>query len=219
MSSDFLNIVSAAIPLLFKGAILTMEISLAGVSIGLVLGTILGIANCNRLRNPYLGALVNVYVTIFRGTPVFVQLLFVYFALPEAVGIDLSPVPAGIITLGLNSGAYLSETIRGGINSVADGQWEAASALGYSTRQSLQHIILPQALKTVTPAITNELATLIKDSSILMVIGVPELIKVSRDIVARELIPIEIYLLAAVFYLIMTSAVAQVAKLIERRMA
>jgi polar amino acid transport system permease protein len=204
--------------LLIKGAFLTLQISLAGVAIGLVLGTAIGIANCDRMRNLYLSPLAFIYVTLFRGTPVFVQLLFVYFALPEALGIDLAPIPAGIITLGLNSGAYLSETIRGGINWVPDGQWEAAQALGYTRRQSLQYIILPQALRNVTPAITNELATLIKDSSVLMIIGVPELIKVSRDIVARELNPMEVYAFAGLGYLIMTSALALFTKRIEKRL-
>jgi polar amino acid transport system permease protein len=204
--------------LLIKGAFLTLQISLAGVAIGLVLGTAIGIANCDRMRNLYLSPLAFIYVTLFRGTPVFVQLLFVYFALPEALGIDLAPIPAGIITLGLNSGAYLSETIRGGINSVSEGQWEAAQVLGYTRRQSLQYIILPQALRTVTPAITNELATLIKDSSVLMIIGVPELIKVSRDIVARELNPMEVYAFAGLGYLLMTSALALFTKRIEKRL-
>lgn len=219
MTSDFIDIAVRASPLLLKGAVLTLKISLVGVGIGLIFGTMLGIANCDRLRNRYLGAVVNVYVTIWRGTPIFVQLLFVYFAIPDAVGIELSPVSAGIVTLGLNSGAYLSETIRGGINSVPEGQWEAAHVLGYSQFQTLRFIVMSQALKTVIPGITNELVTLIKDSSILMVVGVPELVKMSRDIVARELNPIEVYALAAIFYLIMTSAVAGVAKKVERRLS
>jgi polar amino acid transport system permease protein len=101
---------------------------------------------------------------------------------------------------------------------VSEGQWEAAQVLGYTRRQSLQYIILPQALRTVTPAITNELATLIKDSSVLMIIGVPELIKVSRDIVARELNPMEVYAFAGLGYLIMTSALALFTKRIEKRL-
>lgn len=214
--TDFFDIAIRASPLLIKGALLTLQISLAGVGIGLVFGTFLGVANSERLKNRYVGAIINVYVTVFRGTPIFVQLLFVYFALPQAFGFDLPPVAAGIVTLGLNSGAYLSETLRGGINSIPVGQWEGAHSLGYSQLQTLRFIIMPQALKTVIPGITNELVTLIKDSSVLMIIGVPELIKMSRDIVSRELNPIEIYALAAVCYLIMTSAVAGAAKKVER---
>jgi His/Glu/Gln/Arg/opine family amino acid ABC transporter permease subunit len=217
--SDFFDIASRAFPLLAQGALMTLQISVAGVAIGLCLGTALGVLNSNKLQLKALSGMINFYVMILRGTPLFVQLLFIYFAIPEALGIELSPVAAGILTLGLNSGAYLSETIRGGINAVPEGQWEAAFMLGYSTRQTLQHIILPQALRGSLPSITNELVTLVKDSSIMMVIGVPELIKAGRDIVARELNPIEVYALVALFYLLMTTALGLIGKGLERRLA
>lgn len=212
-----LEIYQSALPLLLKGCLMTIWISAIGIAGGFVCGTVFGILDCDKMRKKWLSPFLRAYVTIFRGTPLFVQLLIVYFALPDALGIELSPVAAGIITLSLNSTAYLAEVIRAGINSIDPGQWEATYILGYSQFQSFRYIILPQALRNVMPAITNEFATLIKESSILMVIGVPELIKMSKDIVAHNLKPMEIYLLAALFYLAMTYAVALGAKFFEGR--
>jgi polar amino acid transport system permease protein len=215
MEVGLIELYKGALPLLFKGALITIWISTIGIFGGFVLGSIFGILDCHQLRNRFLSPFLRFYVAIFRGTPLFVQLLIVYFALPDVLGIELSPISAGIITLGLNSTAYLAEVIRAGINAVDSGQWDASYILGYSRLDTFRHIIMPQAFKNVMPAITNEFATLIKESSILMVIGVPELVKNSRDIVAHNLKPMEIYLLTAVFYLIMTYAVAFCAKFFE----
>jgi His/Glu/Gln/Arg/opine family amino acid ABC transporter permease subunit len=189
-----------------------------GILLGLALGGLLGILNCDRLRIPVFAQIIQAYTNLIRGTPVFVQLLIVYFALPEVLGFDMSAFSAGVITLGVNASAYIAEIIRGGINAVPEGQWEGAHVLGYSTPQTLAFIIMPQALRSILPAITNELATLIKESSILMIIGVPELVKVSRDIVARELLPMEIYLMTAAIYLAMTSIVALGAHALENKL-
>ncbi|MCA9508805.1 MAG: amino acid ABC transporter permease [Myxococcales bacterium] len=215
MDLGLIELYKSAFPLLLKGASITVWVSAIGIFSGSFVGSIFGILDCNKLRTPFLAPFFRIYVTIFRGTPLFVQLLIIYFALPDALGIELSPISAGIITLGLNSTAYLAEIIRAGINAVDSGQWDASYILGYSKFNTFRYIIMPQAFKNVIPAITNEFATLIKESSILMVIGVPELVKNSRDIVAHNLKPMEIYLLTAVFYLIMTYAVAFLAKFFE----
>ncbi len=186
MEVGLIELYKGALPLLFKGALITIWISTIGIFGGFVLGSIFGILDCHQLRNRFLSPFLRFYVAIFRGTPLFVQLLIVYFALPDVLGIELSPISAGIITLGLNSTAYLAEVIRAGINAVDSGQWDASYILGYSRLDTFRHIIMPQAFKNVMPAITNEYATLIKESSILMVIGVPELVKNSRDIVAHN---------------------------------
>jgi His/Glu/Gln/Arg/opine family amino acid ABC transporter permease subunit len=206
-----------ALPLMLRGCLVTLWISAIGIAGGFLFGTIFGVLDCNKLHNRWLRPFLRSYVVVFRGTPLFVQLLIIYFALPQALGIELSPITAGIITLSLNSTAYLAEVIRAGINTLDPGQWEASYILGYSSFKTFRYIILPQALRNVMPAITNEFATLIKESSILMVIGVPELIKSSKDIVAHNLKPMEIYLLAALFYLAMTYAVALGARFFEIR--
>lgn len=218
--NDFWELIEtyeSALPLLLKGCAMTILISVIGILVGFICGLVMGVLLCKRLRNKWLSPILRFYVIIFRGTPLFVQLLIVYFALPEALGIQIPPITAGIVTLGLNSTAYLAEVIRAGINAIDRGQWEASYILGYSRWQTLRYIIVPQALKAVMPSITNEFASLIKESSILMVIGVPELIKVSKDIVAHNLKPMEIYLLTAFFYLIMTFLVALATKRLEGR--
>lgn len=214
---DFFHLYIEALPLLLKGALVTVWISIIGIVCGFILGALFGILDCQRLRSKYLTPILRTYVAIFRGTPLFVQLLIIYFALPDALGIELSPITAGIITLGLNSTAYLAEVVRAGINAIDNGQWDASYILGYSRLQTFRFVIMPQAIRNVMPAITNEFSTLIKESSILMVIGVPELVKVSKDIVARNLKPLEIYLMTALLYLVMTYAVAYCTKFFEAR--
>ncbi len=214
---DLLHVYEGAMPLLLKGALTTVWISLIGMIVGFFFGALFGILDCERLRSKFITPFLRTYIAIFRGTPLFVQLLIVYFALPDVLGIQIPPIPAGIITIGLNSTAYLAEIIRAGINAVDNGQWDASYILGYSRLQTFQYVIMPQAIRNVMPAITNEFSTLIKESSILMVIGVPELVKVSKDIVARNLKPMEIYLMTALLYLIMTFVVASCTKYFERR--
>lgn len=214
---DLLNVYREAMPLLLEGAFTTVWISIIGIVCGFAFGALFGILDCQRLRSKYVTPLLRTYVAIFRGTPLFVQLLIVYFALPDALGVELSPITAGIITIGLNSTAYLAEIVRAGINAIDNGQWDASYILGYSRFQTFRFVILPQAIRNVMPAITNEFSTLIKESSILMVIGVPELVKVSKDIVARSLKPMEIYLMTALLYLVMTFVVASCTKFFEAR--
>jgi polar amino acid transport system permease protein len=210
------NLLYIYLPLMLKGAFLTVWISLIGIGLGFFLGAIMGILDCDKYRISLISPIFRGYVALFRGTPLFVQLLIVYFALPDALGIKLSPITAGIITLGLNSTAYLAEVIRAGINAIDKGQWDACFILGYKRIDTLRYIILPQAIRNVLPAITNEFATLIKESSILMVIGAPELIKVSKDIVARHLNPMEIYCVTALMYLMMTMAIAYATKRLSK---
>lgn len=201
--------------LMLKGAALTLEISLLAIFIGLLGGIFMGIFNCNRIKVFLVSRLCAGYIGVIRGTPLFVQILIVYFGLPSMIGIDLSPFSAGVIALGANSCAYIAETIRSGINALPKGQWEAAHVLGYTRPQTLRFIILPQAIRNILPSLTNEFISLIKESSVLMILGVPELTKVSKDIVARELKPMEIYLIAAAMYFVMTSVLSWVSKKLE----
>lgn len=217
MDASLWELYKNAFPVLLKGSLITVWISAIGIVSGFAMGMFMGVLDCDKLRAKWLSPFLRIYVAIFRGTPLFVQLLIVYFAIPETLGIELSPISAGIITLGLNSTAYLAEIIRAGINAIDPGQWDACYILGYSKLNTFRFIILPQALRNIMPAITNEFATLIKESSILMVIGVPELVKNSRDMVAHNLKPMEIYLLTAVFYLVLTYAVALMAKMVEKK--
>jgi His/Glu/Gln/Arg/opine family amino acid ABC transporter permease subunit len=201
---------------LLQGALLTLEISCMAIVFGIALGSLLGIFSCRYLRSGA-SSLVSIYVMILRGTPLFVQILIIYFGLPSLLQVNISPLVAGVLALGINSSAYIAEILRGAINALPLGQWEAAHLLGYSKVQMLRWIVLPQAMKNALPMLVNELTTLVKESSILMVLGVPELTKTSKDIVARELKPMEIYLAAAFMYFLMTSALSFVAKKIEEK--
>ena len=203
--------------LLMKGALLSIQIALISIAIGLAGGILIGILNCHKLQNRAVSWIFNGYVWLIRGTPLFIQLLIIYYALPEIIGIPLSPFIAGVIALGMNSTAYISEIVRGGINAIPEGQWEAAYAIGLTPWKTLHGIILPQMLRITLPSLTNELTALIKETSILMVIGVAELTKISKDIVTRELDPMTIYLVAAGLYLLMTSAVSTLAPLLQKR--
>ena len=160
------------------------------------------------MKIPLLNSLIKSYVAIVRGTPLFIQLLIIYFALPEVTKTDISPFMAGLLALGLNSTAYIAEIIRGGINALSAGQWETSYSLGYSSSQTLFYIILPQTFRNVLPSLTNEFTSLIKESSILMILGVHELTKISKNIVSRELKPFEIYMITALIYLLMITLVS-----------
>lgn len=204
MSYDF-SLLMKSLPLLFQGACSTLELATYSILIGLVGGILVGILNCQKFRVPAAAFVLSSFVWIVRGTPLFVQVLMIYYALPELLGFSLSPFMAGVIALGLNSTAYISEIVRGGIDSIPKGQWESAYVIGLSAHQTLKKVILPQMFRTTLPSLINELTALIKETSILMVIGVAELTKVSKDIVARQLDPATIYLTTAILYLCMTS--------------
>lgn len=206
-----------SLPLLLEGAFNTIQIALVSIAIGLCGGVLIGILNCDNMRFTSTGILFNGFVWAIRGTPLFVQVLIIYYALPEVLGFSLSPFTAGVIALGINSTAYISEIVRGGINAIPAGQWEAAYVIGLKPLKTLQGIILPQMFRIALPSLTNELTALIKETSILMVIGVGELTKVSKDIVARELDPMTIYLAAAALYLVMTSCVSVLTHLAQKR--
>jgi len=206
------------IPHLLEGAAVTLQISAASIAAGLIGGIGVGVMNSSRFEAPYLKIFLNGFVWIIRGTPLFVQVLIIYYAIPELLGISFSPFVAGVIALGINSTAYISEIVRGGIDAISDGQWEAAFVLGLNRWKTLRGIILPQVFRNSLPSITNELTVLIKETGILMVIGVAELTKASRDIVVRELDPITIYLTAAVLYLLMTSCISFFTHKIQRKM-
>lgn len=203
--------------LLLRGCEYTVLISGISIVFGLFFGIIIGSLtsqyfSCRALR--YLGSL---YVTIIRGTPLFIQILICYFGLPTVIRTNLSPLAAGIISLSINSSAYLAEIIRGGINSLSVGQWESAKVLGYNKSQIFLYIIYPQVFKNILSSLTNEFIALVKQSSILMIVGVPELTKVTKDIVSRELNPMEMYSICAGLYLIMTSSLSYFSRLLERK--
>src|SRR5690606_27696645 len=163
-------------------------------------GTIFGILASDRLRLPIAAPLIDWYTFILRAVPFFVQLLIVYFVLPDLLGIDLSVFASSVIALGGCSSGYVCQIVRAGINSIPAIQWEAAFVLGYTRLQTLCYIILPQMLKNVLPALNNELEGILKSTAILSSIGMLELTRMGMNIVSRELKdPLSIYVIVAAF--------------------
>ncbi len=217
MDIDYLNLTYRSMPLLMQGAWMTLQVLLAASSISLCVGILLGILTCNRLRSNAIAPFVEVITFILRAVPFYVQLLIVYFVLPDLLNINMEAFTASIIALGLCSSAYTAQVVRCGINSIPTEQWESASTLGYSTPACLRYIIFPQMLRNVLPAITNELDALLKSTAILSSIGLLELTRMGMNIVSREMEPLAIYLTIAVFYVIISGGINLVSRSIEKR--
>ncbi len=204
------------ISLFISGTLTTLWVALVGLSIGMTVGCAAGIMGSKRLASPIMARCIQVYVFVMQGTPLYVQLLLACFALPQLLRMQISPLTAGCITIGLNSVAYVAQIVRGGINSIPAGQWEAAYVLGYSQRATLWYIILPQVIRTVLPSLVNETISLVKESSIMGAVGVIELTKVAKDAVSRTLEP-HWFLIAAGIYLAITGLLGLVAHALERK--
>lgn len=216
MNSTQSLLVSSA-PLLMQGLAMTIKLWLTATTLSLSLGTLLGILRCNQLRSTGIATLLDGCTFVIRGVPIYVQLLISYFVLPDLLGINLPIFFAATLTLGLCSAAYVSQIVRGGINAIPVGQWEAAYVLGYSTTQTVCWIILPQMVRNILPAIVGEFDQLLKSTSIVSSIGLLELTRVGMNIVAREMNPLTIYLVIALLYLVLSSALNALGAFFEQR--
>ncbi|MFA6916118.1 MAG: amino acid ABC transporter permease [Parachlamydiales bacterium] len=214
------DLILRSMPLLAKGAWLTLQILLAAGVLSLVLGSCMGIMTCERLRQRFrvLPWILETFTFILRAVPFYVQLLIVYFVLPDILQIDLDAMTASIFALGVCSSGYMTQVIRCGINSIPIEQWELASTLGYTTKECVRFVILPQTLRNILPAMTNELEALLKSTAILSSIGLLELTRVGMNIVSREMEPLTIYLTLAVFYIALSGGITLAARLLERKM-
>ncbi len=213
---DFnIDIVKNALPLLFAGAGITVEISAISVGLGLAIGCCVSIVRLSKFKLlRYLG---NVYVDFIRGTPLLVQIFLVYFALPAIIGQRVDAFFAAISACSINSGAYVAEIFRGGIQSIDKGQMEAGRSLGMTWWQTMCYIILPQAFKRIIPPLGNEFIAMLKDSSLVSVIGFEELTRRGQLIIARTYASFEIWMAVALIYLFMTFVVARLVGVLERR--
>jgi His/Glu/Gln/Arg/opine family amino acid ABC transporter permease subunit len=197
-----------------RGVWMTAVMAAASLGLGLPFGLILALARVQSKR--VLSASAAVYVEVMRGTPLLVQILFVYFVLPS-VGVRVPAFASGILALTLNAAAYISEVIRAGIQSIDAGQMEAARALGMSYWQSMRRVILPQTFRRVVPPLTNEGIALLKDSSLVSVIGLTELARTGQELASRYAAPLTIWPLVALLYLALTFPLTRVAEHLERR--
>lgn len=196
---------------LLIGAYITLQITAVSFILALLLGIIVGIS---RSRPGFLKRLFTPYVEIFRGTPLLVQLFFIYYALPS-VGITMENFIAAYVGLGLCGGAYISEIIRGALYSVERGQEEAALSLGFSKIQAMIYIILPQAIRVALPTLMNSFSAQLKDTSLVSVLAISELTRSGQMVYSRTFRPFEIYLVVAALYFIMTYSVSRLSRRLE----
>ncbi len=209
-----MNIIQDNFYFLLQGAGITLKVSILAASFGLVIGSIMSLFRIS--NNFLLKAISGIYVEVIRGTPLLIQVLYLYFGLYQ-VGIRLPPLTAGIVALSINSGAYVTEIIRSGIQSIDKGQMEASRSLGMNYLLTMRHVILPQAFRRIIPPMVNELIALIKDSSLLSVIGIVELARVGQLVRAKTYDTFYIMTAVAITYFIMTFSLSNLLGYIERR--
>ncbi|GAB3795638.1 amino acid ABC transporter permease [Virgibacillus kimchii] len=204
------------LPQLMTGLYYTLLISVLGLFIGFILGAIFGMGRV--AKNKIIYGISTVYIEIIRGTPVLVQAIWIYYALPLIIGVNIESITAGVIVIAINSGAYIAEIVRGAVQSIEKGQMEAGRSLGLDHGQTMRYIIWPQAFKRMIPPLGNQFIISIKDTSLLSVILVPELIFQGRLVAANHFNAVEIYTTVAAFYLVITLSLSLVLRLLERRL-
>ena len=209
------DLIATSFPLLLLGAGITIKITAMSVALGIFIGLFVGIARICRVRP--LRWIAAVYVDFFRGTPLLVQIFLFYFAVPVITGQRIDPYVAAVGSCGINSGAYIAEIVRAGIQSIADGQMEAGRSLGMPWTQTMRYIIVPQAMKRVIPPLGNEFIALLKDSSLVSVIGFEELTRRGQLIIAKTYASLEIWFSVAIIYLIMTLTISRLVAFLEKR--
>jgi His/Glu/Gln/Arg/opine family amino acid ABC transporter permease subunit len=209
-----LSIVQRTWRFFLTGIWLTARLALLSLLFGLPIGLLLALARVQSSR--ILSAPAAVYVEVIRGTPLLVQILFIYFVLPS-FHIFIPAFWSGVLALTLNSAAYIAEIFRAGILSIDAGQMEAARALGMTHAQAMRRIILPQTFRRVVPPLTNEAIALLKDSSLVYVIGLSELTRTGQELASRYAAPLTIWPMVAIFYLLLTFPLTRIAEYLERR--
>ncbi|MEQ8200823.1 MAG: amino acid ABC transporter permease [Syntrophomonadaceae bacterium] len=216
MSINGLQVVSSHIVYFLGGALLTLEITTLSVLFGLILGLMTGLAKMT--KNPILFGISTAYIDFFRGTPLFVQILLLYFGILPLF-MDAGPFLAAVIVCSLNCGAYTAEIVRAGIQAVDRGQMEAARSLGMNTRQAMTYVILPQAFKIVIPPLLNEFIAVLKDTSLVATISAEELTLRGKLLYSTYYEAAWIWGTVAIMYFIMTKVLALLGDYVERRLA
>ncbi|SIT47020.1 putative transporter subunit: permease component of ABC superfamily transporter [Paraburkholderia ribeironis] len=211
-----IDLVIHALPVLLLGATVTLKFALASAVLGLFVGLIVAIMGIS--GQPVITGIARAYVSLMRGTPLLVQIFVVYYGLPD-IGISLDPTSAGILALTANAGAYLSESMRGAILGIGQGQWGAAHSLGLTNLQTLRYVICPQALRMAVPSLGNTLISLIKDTSLVSVITVTEMLRAAQEVIASTFQPLPLYLAAAAIYWLLSTAMSSVQRHVEVRLA
>jgi len=211
---DFVNSTLGFLPAMVRATGVVLQLAAGAMVLALLVGMLVALIRIS--GNRLLNVLAVIYVEVIRGTPLLVQLIYIYFVLPS-LGVSLSPVLAGIVGLGLNYGAYLSEVFRSSIQSVDRGQHEAALSLGYTPRSTLFKIVIPQSLVVAVPPVGNYFVAMLKDTALTSVIAVVEIVKTSNVLASSTFQTIPIYTAAALMYLILSVPLSRVLVVVERK--
>ncbi|WPC65815.1 amino acid ABC transporter permease [Rhodoferax ferrireducens] len=213
-----MNYLADILPPLLQGSGITLQVFLITLVLAVPLGLGLALLRISRFR--FLSSLVNGYIWLMRGTPLMLQMLFIYFALPfiPVIGVRLPDFPSAILAFVLNYSAYFAEIFRAGIQSIDRGQYEGAQVLGLSYPQTMRRIVLPQVLKRILPPMSNETITLVKDTSLIYVLAMNDLLRAARGIVQRDFTTMP-FVVAAAFYLFMTLVLTYGFQRLEKKYA
>ena len=221
-----ITILEQSWPMFLRGAGITLLISITGTILGSVIGLIVGIIRTipmpekgtKRIFLKVVNFLLTCYIEFFRGTPMIVQAMVIYYGAAQAFGVHMNPLIAGIFIVTINTGAYMSEIVRGGIISVDKGQFEAAQAIGMTHVQTMLNVILPQVIRNILPATGNEFVINIKDTSVLNVISVTELYFQTKSISGANFRYFEAFFITCIIYFILTFTITRILRYIERKM-
>ncbi|MCL2815338.1 MAG: amino acid ABC transporter permease [Oscillospiraceae bacterium] len=223
-----INIIKVNAAGFLAGALTTMQVALLGTIFGSVIGLLIGVVKTipvketdsifKRIAFKIINTLLTVYIEVFRGTPMIIQAVVIYYGSAEWFGLHMTPLFAGIFVVSINTGAYMSEIVRGGINSIDSGQFEAAHAVGMSHGQTMFNIILPQTIRNILPATSNEFVINIKDTAVLNVISLSELFFKTKGIYGKNFYYYQTALIACAIYFALTFTTTRLLRLIEKKL-
>ena len=215
-------------PMFLRGAGITLLISITGTVVGFAIGVLAGIVrtipieeNAKLIKKvifKIINAIISIYVEVFRGTPMIVQAMVIYYGSAQLFNIQLNNIIAGIFIVSINTGAYMSEIVRGGIISIDKGQFEGAHAIGMTHWQTMRCVVIPQVIRNILPATGNEFVINIKDTSVLNVISVTELFFQTKSIAGNNFRYFEAYLITCVIYLVLTFTITRLLRLLEHKL-
>jgi His/Glu/Gln/Arg/opine family amino acid ABC transporter permease subunit len=212
---SYIHFVMQFFSLFLQGTVVTVQVTICGLLLGLVLGVVAALMNISKL--PVLPWIARLYTWAIRGTPLLVQILIIYAGLPQ-IGINMNAFVSGVLALGIDAGAYIAEIVRAGILSIDPGQMEAAESLGMRYGLAMRRIIFPQAYRRLLPPLVNEFVALLKDSSLVSTMALTELLRVGQQVSAATFKPMQTYITVGLFYLMMTSIIVFISSRIERRL-
>lgn len=214
--AHYLAILGKYWEVLLSGAMFTLTLSLASIVLGVFVGLALAFGLLS--KNRWIRYFSKTYRSVWRGTPLLIQLMIIFYFLPH-VGIDFPPLGAALLALTMNTAAFQAEIYRGGLSAIPVGQTEAARMLGISTFQIRKNILIPQMFRSVLPSLTNEATSILKNSSLISVIGVTEVLRTGQQVVATTYRPLEVYIIIALIYLIMTLSLGLICRSLEHRLS